>query len=505
MSADTSDGLPCEGAAHPPKPDEAGKPQPSLRGQFFRYMPSQVLPAVTAVVFLPIITRMFSPSEFGTYSLLLNAVALTDILTAQWLALAVMRYLPQMRWSRADVGAVALATSIALGLCAGLMGVLLVALIPSWRSQIILAWAACSMLCTRGILNVLMPGAQVQDRSTLFSVVVNIQHIGGYLLALALASRLGVSSLIFGPSIVEFFLIPIVVWLVFGRLRLPPWKRTKEILSTFARYGLPLAFGGLGGWGTRMSGRYIVGAFHGLREAGLYSASYDVASRAITMGAVVLQVTARPRLINTWEKEGQESTRALFGKLARLYIIFAVPVVFGCGLLARPMFAILVDPEYLEAHTVLVWVCLGTAFTAIQFLLQFPLQLLERTKIIPVINIGGCIANVALNLLLVPRFGYIAAAVTTLVTYMGLAIVMAIAARRAFTWPFPTASTVRVTLASLGLMLTIPPAVKNLTHPAAEVGVGFVVGVLTYGVLLLAWGEFGFPKGNPSGNSDEAA
>jgi len=63
--------------------------------------------------------------------------------------------------------------------------------------------------------------------------------------------------------------------------------------------------------------------------------------------------------------------------------------------------------------------------------------------------------NLFLNFLFIPRYGYFAAAITTLISYAFLLFLMIILSRRFFVWEFPFKSLVKVTCASgiMGIMV----------------------------------------------------
>jgi len=101
------------------------------------------------------------------------------------------------------------------------------------------------------------------------------------------------------------------------------------------------------------------------------------------------------------------------------------------------------------------------------------------------------IINLGLNFLFIPRYGYFAAAITTLVSYAFLLFLMVVLSRRFFFWKFPFKSLVKVTLAS-AIMGIVMNYLRNSLTPSILINLicSVSVGGLIYFVLLFLFREF---------------
>ena len=77
--------------------------------------------------------------------------------------------------------------------------------------------------------------------------------------------------------------------------------------------------------------------------------------------------------------------------------------------------------EYAGAYVVIPWIATGYVFWALYNASQIPLFIAKRTRPLLWINLVALAFNVAVNLLLIPRFGIVGAAATTLLSFMLLA------------------------------------------------------------------------------------
>ena len=99
-------------------------------------------------------------------------------------------------------------------------------------------------------------------------------------------------------------------------------------------------------------------------------------------------------------------------------LLLAIPSAVGISLLARPILQVLTDSEFAAVGAkVIPFVAAATVLHSCQSVLAQPIFLVKKTHIIGLAWGVAAVLNLGLNLLLVPRFGVIAAAATTLFAF----------------------------------------------------------------------------------------
>jgi len=58
-----------------------------------KYLPSKAIPAIIGIVALPIITRLFSPADYGNYVIVITTVSILSAL-AGWVSMSIVRFYP---------------------------------------------------------------------------------------------------------------------------------------------------------------------------------------------------------------------------------------------------------------------------------------------------------------------------------------------------------------------------------------------------------------------------
>lgn len=163
--------------------------------------------------------------------------------------------------------------------------------------------------------------------------------------------------------------------------------------------------------------RIIIDRYFGSAETGIYSFAYNL-SMIVT---VLLSSTSTAWVPWFYEKMEKMDYAIIKNKGKMFRDIFTIG--FGLMLLLSPeIVKIMADESYWEGLVILPIVFLGIYF---QFLYSFEVNVELYLKKTALISLGTMLSagiNVGLNFWLVPKYGYIAAAYTTLISYMFLFI-----------------------------------------------------------------------------------
>ncbi|MDU2121208.1 MAG: oligosaccharide flippase family protein [Clostridium celatum] len=182
-------------------------------------------------------------------------------------------------------------------------------------------------------------------------------------------------------------------------------------------FGLPLVPHYLSGVILAQSDRIIIANIVGNTEAGLYGVAYS-ASSVITIFWSAINSSWIPwtykNLSNKNYKKIGDMTNSIIILCSVICIIFTV--------FAPEIIKVLAAPSYYEAIWAMPPIILGIYFTFVYGLFANIEFYLKKTKQIMLASIVAAIINIILNIIFIPLFGYIAAAYTTLIGYIGLSI-----------------------------------------------------------------------------------
>ena len=98
--------------------------------------------------------------------------------------------------------------------------------------------------------------------------------------------------------------------------------------------------------------------------------------------------------------------------------------------------AISANPKYLEAGSVVPWVVIGMFARGFYFVFVMAVYYSKNVKWLPIITVFTALVNIVLNLVFVPEYGYMSAAVNTLVVALLLQAILVFfyAQKNVFIW-----------------------------------------------------------------------
>ena len=237
-------------------------------------------------------------------------------------------------------------------------------------------------------------------------------------------------------------------------------------------YGFPLAIGNMAMWGLRLSDRYLIALFRPESEVGLYSAAYNLSGKSIEILAALFGLSTFPILVKIWENEGREATENTLALFTRLYLILGIPAATGLCLFASPFVSLFAAEAYHEGYRVVGPVAFSSFFWELTLIAGFGLLIKKKTLAIAANQIITALINIGLNLLLIPRYGFVIAGITTLTGYLALFILQYFSSRRYLTWRFPYKSLRNILTATL-LMGSLAFWIYGLSGSRTELRPGY--------------------------------
>ena len=223
----------------------------------------------------------------------------------------------------------------------------------------------------------------------------------------------------------------------------------------------------------------------GPREVGLYAAAYRFLDVVIVLAAS-LSGPLFPRLSAVARARPQEARR-LLEDAWRPLLVLGLPLSLGAFALAAPLVTALFGAAFAESAPLLRVLIWGTLPLFWANLAGHALIAAHRVWPLVAVYAASAAVNVALNGLLIPRYGATGAAVATLACeWLNLAVVIALV-RGGFGVSFTAAGLWRYAGAA-ALMLTAVWAAQG-----AGVLAAIVAGAATYAAALWALGYLGSP------------
>lgn len=195
--------------------------------------------------------------------------------------------------------------------------------------------------------------------------------------------------------------------------------RGKTVRSKYLKYAVkisfPMIWHTLAGQLLSAGDRIVITHVQGEAANALYSVVYTC-----SMVAYVLWISMNSAW-SPWSTERMaHGETALLRKVSRPYTLFYVAVVILMLLVAPELLWIMGGVEYMQARAALAPIIIGCVCQFVYSLYVNVEFYLKKQKRIAFGTMMAALLNLGLNMLLVPHFGYVAAAYTTLVGYLSM-------------------------------------------------------------------------------------
>jgi O-antigen/teichoic acid export membrane protein len=463
------------------------------------YSPSQFLPALTAFITTPILTRLFAPSEYGYWALAGGVSGFLASLAVSGFGSAALRYYPAYKArSTLNVFFATLGVSIGTAIIV-VAGVSFLALLlfkehisPALYPLLPLV---IMIFIAESFFAVFISVMRAQERSGLFTSFQLLRHYGslgfGLLLVVVLGFR--VEGLLWGTFLILVLTLPFLIRMATKGVGIHPQHSHLADFLQIWHFAWPLTLGNVAMWGLRVSDLFIISLFWTERDVGLYSVSYNISARSIELLVMLFLLSVSPLVYSTWENEGREATEKTLSMLTRVYLILCLPAAVGLSVLAFPFVALLTSPDYYEGFKIVGFVVFSSFFWGLAFIASMGIAIKKKAIRLGANQIIAASTHIGLQLLLVPRFGYAAAAISTLIGYTVLFVLMTLASRPYLTWRFPFSTLGNVIVASV-LMGLAAWGIYRLSGAGNKgspvyLFLSIVVAVPTYFVCLWRLGE----------------
>lgn len=457
-----------------------------------KYLPSYIVPGIAGIVAIPIVTQLFPPEDYGNYVLVLAGLSILSAFGATWLRDSVIRFFPTYdlhnRVQEFDSTIIKL-TLIAVGATSVVtLTILHVVLGRTSRSLLYLMRIGLLVFVTTSFFTVFLSSLRARRQVGRYSSFMIWRSAAGLGcgIAIVMAFRVGVEGLLWGSFLSTAIVLPLLWRITIGKFSFHKGSIRSPMASKMMKYGLPVIVVTLTSWIIVFSDRYVLEVFWGSGDVGIYSAGYAISQRSIFTVMLLLGLASRPIAVSIWEKQGVEASQTFLAEITRYSLLIGLPASVGLSVLSKPVMRILTTPAYFPGHEVIPLIAFSGFLLGLTRGFVTVLDYYRRTDLIMLGQLICAALNLGLNFLLVPRYGYRAAAATTLAAY-GMSLLIHIAlSRRFLVWQFPFKSLGKIAIASAALGVIAYQLGNRLSASDLTNSIGgILVGAVVYLAILL--------------------
>jgi O-antigen/teichoic acid export membrane protein len=447
----------------------------------------QTLASLKSLIILPILTKVLGASDYGIWALILVTVALLQPLIQLGMASAILRFLPSKRKEEIVQGFI---TALCVMLVTGTIACLILFLSANLFATILLKEATvASVIRVASLLLILEPlnglaltsfriFGQIKRYSAMF-LSQTLLEIG--LIFLFVLSGYGLLGAVIALLVTRAVTLAVMLYLILSYAGFD--KPNLSFLPHYFKYGIPLMPTLLFLSVIALSDRYVIGSFLDAAQVGIYSAAYSIGTIVLLFSTYITFVL-QPTIYKEYDKGRVDTVRTYLSYSWKYLLMLCIPSAFGLSILAGPLLTSLTTPEFIQVGRFVVpLVASSMVIHSMERIFTTVVLLSKRSKIFVAVYGTAAAVNLGLNILLIPHWGIIAAAVTTLIAYILATGIMYYLSRKYLKFHADLVFIGKSILASVIMTLAIwafgPVG-------AVEIVLAIVIGAIIYFIALFA-------------------
>ena len=197
--------------------------------------------------------------------------------------------------------------------------------------------------------------------------------------------------------------------------------------------GGPIVFSFLSFWVLQLSDRYLLSYFGSLAQTASYTVAYS-------LGGVLTPALLTP-FIAAWhpimyQVAKQHDASYIFRLVFRWYSLVSLLATFTLSLLSSIVLNVLFPPAYHAVAPIIPVIAVSALFYGISYVISIGVYIRRKTSYIPLLTTLAALANVGFNIFLIPHYGSMGAAVSTLLAFILLAFASYAVNQRLYPVPF---------------------------------------------------------------------
>lgn len=422
------------------------------------YLLARGMPALMNMLTLGIYTRLMPANQYGIYSTVIAAMSIASTILYQWLNQGTLRFYPDLSQNRSHLLSNIAIIFLALVFLSILICPTLFLWTPSPEQGVSIVYVAL-LSGAQGWFTISLGLANIQLNPARFGLLAWTRAfllliLGVFFLTLGWGANGALSAMLISL---------LAASLMFGdHWGVIEWgKRDRAIVCKLFQYCAPLAVVSLMSVILEVSDRFLLGWLVSMEVVGRYSPGYEFSQQAVLATLGIVNLAGGARILSAYETEGENEVRAVMDRYYLIMLMVGLPSVLFIMLTAENLSSVALGRGEEEAR-IMRWIapailfgCLKTYYYDQSFILA------KQTKTIAYIVFTAAVVNFAANLLLIPSFGSIGAAYSSLLSFASAALASLLIGRSIFKVPLYPKEWWKVVLSVLVMAACLLPFLNH--------------------------------------------
>lgn len=265
-------------------------------------------------------------------------------------------------------------------------------------------------------------------------------------------------------------------------------------LFEMIKYGIPFVPAGIMAFILNWSDRYFLRVYSDMEAIGLYSLGYK-------MGMIITFLVTVPFsfIWNSYifEIEKKSNSRQIYARFATYFLFLLCSSGLLISVYSRELIIIMASPSYLDAYKVVPLIVLSMIFVNANTVFKVGLLISGKTGYLPLANGLAAIINILLNFILIPQYGMMGAAYSTVISFFIYITIILYTAQKKYYIEFEFSRIMKIFLAgtitfAISFWVTMPDSL--FLSIAIKAGILLILPTILYITRFFAIEETNFIK-----------
>lgn len=416
-----------------------------------------ILPFIS-IITLPILTRIFNPSDYGVIEGIATISSVFALFSTFMLESSAQRsyydYKDSEEFERKRVISTSFWTLVIWNL------IFIMSILP-YATKIgnlffaneeygLLLLISLGAIPGMAIYNFLKEIFRLRNQPVRYSVYTVISALLSSIPIILLVAvfKIGLVGYFLGGLIGSIVMAPVVIWSVRENiLWVFSWVELKKMLH----YGLPLIPTSCSIWVLTLSDRFFLLKLTSLKEVGLYAIGVKL-TQVIMLFITAFALAWSPFILSIYSRDKEEEKRVR-GKIVTYYIFVLGFLAVFITAFSRPIILFLATKDFLDAYKVIGILALAMAASGASQALCTGISIARKTKFLAIYTGIAAFLNIILNAILIPFSGFIGAAIATAISYFVLCILYYKKSQELYVSPYEPEKIIKIGILSCLVVL----------------------------------------------------
>lgn len=407
----------------------------SLSRDALAYIPVKIIPAITGLLSIVILTRNLAPEEYGRYSVVIAIALLLVQLTGTWLSNSVLYVYPEYSSEKGQSEFRRQTINLQLLVAIPAMGIAYLAIYIVTHAQLLALAGGILVLgqLMQGLMMVFLQSSRKIYTQAIAVVFQSISQLAILCVLIFVANGKETAAVI--AVVLGFLSGNIVLILANRKLHILTISKStiisRELFLKLLSYGMPMC---LWFFATQfyMIGDRIFLQFFGVTEQlGQYASFRDLATGCAGFLAMPLLMASHPIIMAKWKSGGtsEEIERIISGNITLLAMLFT-PLIVMTDTLGHDLIIALFGQRYALDESIMVLIVISIFIGSITMYLQKGLEVTGKTLLMAKLSLLAAIFCTIADFIAIPNFGVLGGAVVVVISVIFYLVMVLVAVRK---------------------------------------------------------------------------